>query len=241
MILNEILKNKRVLVIGDSFISILDTPFSWLNRLRIHFNWSVDDRSVMGSGSHYTFYEFLNNQEDFDVCIFAWSEPSRLFIPAVPWLNSSEVQHKNHMESWQKDIYRAAQHYYMHLLNHDMEVYKNTAMLYWLDSQLKEKYSDKYFFHFHSFPKPLHSEDNIYESVKEHSDPNFYHTFANGINLSPSLLKLSTLDPDCPDDYAFDQRPGHLSKTMHDKIFYRLVDYFKKNDYINGDIIEVNV
>lgn len=238
MLLNEELKNKRVLVIGDSFTDILSTSYSWLNRLRVHYNWSVDNRSVTGSGSDYTFYEFMHNTQEFDICILAWSEPDRLFIPAAPYLNSSEVQLKKLMQPWQKDIYRAAQHYYIHLRNEEMIIYKNVALLHWFDEYLSKNYNDKIFLHFHSFPKP-DINDNVYTSVKDTDTPNLYHTFETGLNITPSLLKLSVTDPDAPEDFANDTRPGHLSKRMHERLFYGLIEHFKKHTYTDNNIINL--
>ena len=238
MLLNEELKNKRVLVIGDSFTDIIGTSYSWLNRLRIHYSWSVDNRSVPGSGSDYAFYEFMYNTQDFDICIFAWSEPDRFFIPGVPHLNSSEVKLKKLMEPWQKDIYKAAQHYYMHLRNEEMIIYKNVALLHWFDDYLSKKYKDKIFLHFHSFPKP-DIKDNVYTSVKDMDEPNLYHTFKTGINITPSLLKISVTDPDAPEDFGNDHRAGHLSKQLHERLFYGLIENFKKHTYTDNNIIDL--
>lgn len=238
MVLNETFKNKRVLVIGDSFTDILGTHYTWLNRLRIHYNWNIDNKSIAGSGSHYAFHTFMNYTEDFDICIFAWSEPTRLFHKCIPNLNSNEAVNKTHMIPWQKDIYKAAQHYYMHLIHDEMEVYKNTALLFWLDHYLKNNYPNKLFIHFHCFPKHNWTE-NVYEKIKEIDDSSFYHTFETGLNISPTLLKLSSSDPDQPNNYAVDQRSGHLSKQVHEKLFYSLVNYFKKNEYENGKIVDI--
>lgn len=240
MLLNESLKNLRVLVIGDSFTDILDTHYTWLNRLRIHYNWSIDNLSIPGTGSFYAWHTFLNYNKEFDLCIFAWSEPSRFYHESVPCLNSSEVKLKQKMSPWMKDIYRAGQLYYMHLCNWEHKDLENIAMLYWLDNQLIEKYKDKKFIHFHSFPyvkEPI--AINVYEYIKTKNEDMFYHTFKTGINVGPTLVKISSNDPDAPTDYAFDHRPGHLSKHLHDKLFYSLVDYFKKNSYTNGDTIRI--
>lgn len=240
MTLNEQLKNKRVLVIGDSFTDILGSHYSWLNRLRVHFNWEITNKSIPGSGSHYAFHTFMNNKDDFDICIFGWSEPTRLFHESVPNLNSSEATRQTHMQQWQKDIYRAAQHYYMHLVNDEMERYKNAALLYWLDDYLEKNYTDKYFIHFHCFPVyNWYSQESVFELIKDMDEPNFYHTFKTGLNVSPTLLKLSSLDSEQPDDYGFDDRTGHLSKSMHDKVFYGLSDYFKKHAYEDNNIVNI--
>jgi hypothetical protein len=245
MLLRKSLKNKRVLVIGDSFTDILGTNTTWLSQLKTHYNWEIDNLSVSGAGSHYAWHTFLDYKKSFDVCIFAWSEPSRFYVPGIPYLNSSEATNMTRMLHWQKNIYKAAQHYYAFLQNLEFDSLRNTAMLFWLDHYLSENYKDKKFIHFHCFPN-INSQFiqnkylDVYELVKTANDNSFYHTFKTGINASPTLLKLSSLDKDAPKDYGIDPRSGHFGQDMHNKIFYNLINYFNENEYKNGDIIDLN-
>ena len=227
--LDKQLYNKKVLVIGDSFTAHGETTENhWLRLLSLHYNWQVHNLSVGGSGSVFAWHSFLTYDKDFDICIFAWSQPGRLYVPGVPYLNSYEVEHKIQYKEYLKPLYDAASAYYKYVFNNDLENIKNKALLHYLDSVIQEDYEDKMFFHFHSF------ENTGINLLQTSNKNNFYYCFKNGISFYPSLIYLSINDPDAPDDLGQDRRKGHLSEALHTKIANSFINYTVKNVYQNG-------
>lgn len=232
--LDDELYNKRVLIIGDSFTC--PNTDTWLHMLQQRYKWSVINKSVGGSGCKYAWYTFIKNVKDFDVCIFSWSESTRMFHKHLPWLNSSEakLEHQKPGNAY-TPTYKAANLYYQYLMDMEFDDYLAKAMLFWLDAELGNSYSDKMFFHFHSFP----AGDAYVNTESGISD--LMHIFKTGITVAPSLYKLSQQDPQKPSNYAIDKRAGHLGKDYHIKLFNQLIAYATTNEYKNSDIIQLDL
>ena len=239
MVLNSNLYNKNVLVIGDSFTDVSGET-TWLYLLAAKYNWNIKNLSIGGSGGHYAWYTFLKSTYSFDICIFCWSEPTRLFHKTIPALNSHEATVEATRTSvHQKPTYAAARQYYRHLVDPELEDLKYVAMLFWLDDYLGKNYSDKIFLHFYAFPKPPPNGD-VY-TIDYCKLSNIYHVFKNGITISPSLLTFSLLDSIKLADYSKDIREGHLSPYLHSVLFDKLIAYFKTHDYKSstGSILNI--
>lgn len=74
----------KIGVYGDSFVAPIQPghkghDFLWCNALAKKLNGSIDNFAKTGSSIFYSYKKFLSNYNDYDLCIFVVTEPSRYF------------------------------------------------------------------------------------------------------------------------------------------------------------------
>tara|TARA_B110000503_G_scaffold142967_1_gene241890 strand:- start:1568 stop:2362 length:795 start_codon:yes stop_codon:yes gene_type:complete len=214
---------KNVLVVGDSFTCVPHVLKNWagypvehwLHILEQKYDWNVTNLSMAGSGPYNALRAFMDyDYEEFDLCIFAWSEPVRPFHYQVTDLNP----HTAHSELYrqfadQNEVYDAAKGYYKHLYYRNLEMIKLMGTMKWFDEFIKEKYPNKLFWHLQCFGADKAEKVNQ-ENLEEQR---LYNIFEHGVTFYPSLFYFSVNDPEMRNinDLAKDSRHGHLSNQLH--------------------------
>ena len=225
---------KKVLVFGDSFTDFnagnLSKQENWLHILQVAHDWEVENFSVTGSGPNVALMKFLDYTSDpandFDLCIFAWSEPARIYNGDVSDINAWSAEHKStgHQDS---EIYKTALDIFRNnFYNRNLFNIMHKGVLMWFDQYTKKRYPDKQFWHFNCFPALNEGEYRLEENFQSEQDTlvedRLYHVFDNGVTIYPSLVYLSDRDREQPDNIHNDWRPGHLGKQLHRIVAYKL-------------------
>jgi|11BtaG_2_1085332.scaffolds.fasta_scaffold02606_4 hypothetical protein len=198
----------KVLLLGDSFVHTdpqNQVTKHWINLLTRWHNWQVDAYGVPGSGPWTAIRAFMKliKQKDYDLVIMAWSEPNRVYNLSgesnVDQLQIIDSYQSNFVDDWVLSV-------------------QQTGLMNWFDQYIKQHHPDTQFWHFHCFP------DNDYNKCKDGVD-RLYHIFDHGVTMYPSLMYYSV---NCDqttfswEQFATDQRDGHLSDSRHQLIFDRL-------------------
>lgn len=240
---------KNVLILGDSFTDINywngENEQHWINFLRLYYGWKIINLSKSGSGINRIVHELLNLTYDFDLCIMAHSQPSRIYHPEIWDINvGTAVYHKElrRSETANENVWDAALGYYTHFHHNIFTNIKGIGLHQWIDEYIRKKYPDKYFIHFNCFSM-LHSTEHNH---KDKEVQRIYHEFSHGITMYPPLMYLSAKDPKMPNP-STDYRPGHLSfdghltvfngiKTVIEENLYNNIVYIYDNDFTENDI-----
>lgn len=243
----RLLMSKRVLVLGDSFtFKHNHTKYHWLNQLAIQNDWKINDLSIAGSGPYYvidTFLHYIDNLKDYDIILFAWSEPTRFYHRRAPWLNAHECEHRAQFKPGLENLYEAARMWYYHALDFRLEEIKCTGLEYWFDNYLSENFSDKQIYHVYCFPRMNNTGKVEYskylDSCADINNQQVYHLFKTGVSVLPTLVYYSVNDPDKPKSMGHDSRAGHLSESAHHGVFNKL-NTLVNESYSNGRIFKIN-
>ena len=229
---------KKVAVFGDSFLSYSGPdPLKgehWLQRLEMRKNCTVYNKySQGGSGplnAIANFYKWQSNKESktYDLLIFAWSQPSRLFHKIVEDINFFSAQHEVARQKPEfKKVYESAHEYHSNFYIHQYEDMKLAGVLQWFDKVLCRDFSHKKIIHFHSFSAGVEFATGDTQLIQNHY---LYHRFASGVTMYPSLMWFSENDPkyNAKQQYR-DQRNGHLSNPDHEIIYNKLIEAIDMN------------
>jgi hypothetical protein len=241
----RLLMSKQVLVLGDSFTWHHDgKKYHWLNQLAIHNDWKIDNLSIAGSGPFYVvdaFLHYINNLKDYDIILFAWSEPTRFYHRRAPWLNGHECVHRAQFKPGLENLYETAQMWYQYALDFRLEEVKSTGLQYWFDNYLSENFSDKQIYHMYCFPKMGGKVEyaKYLESCADINNQQVYHLFKTGVSVLPTLVYYSVNDPDKPKSMGNDTRAGHLSESAHCDIFNKL-NTLVNEPYSSGRIFKID-
>ena len=183
---------------GDSFVEELSNPHSWfhgyqtyLEIIKNHYNAEIVNLGQGGS-SYWDvilkqFTPFMNDLPD--VCVFCWTESSRLFHPTVrnigPWLagNSKHIDPIGKLLNYKK--YNAAKQYYMHLHDQQKAEQERLAALYYFDNVVLAPIQEKTkIIHLWSFGNVLKWEQ---ENPYYPSNITYPYRWKTGHEIHPSL------------------------------------------------------
>lgn len=215
---------------GDSFIEdnidgiIYEPGYSTL--VSKHFNAEYKSFGLGGSGSHYSFFKFLEFGKDYDVILFVWSNSLRFYNKSHPNIcPASSYLNKNSDDP----IWQAANMYYQYLFDEKKVEIEFESFYYWLDTFLYKNYPNKKFIHMWGFPK-IEYEGNCFEYWKNKDNISYYHKFANSAEIRPALINLSINDQwPANNDLSNEKRINHLTENMHkllsEKIIYAIDNY----------------
>lgn len=174
---------KNILIIGDIFDytkNVNGLNPQWINSLQSIYNWNIINLSWSGVGSSYNIIKFLKNKEDFDLCIFIWSDVYRtLYHHDVHDLTT------NKDKSDYQDLYDAADLYYKHLVNNPITYIEHIALLKGFDAYIKQQYSDKLFWHFYLNTTSEKSENEL-----------LFYNFTQGLTIYPTVDKINNMGSD---------------------------------------------
>jgi hypothetical protein len=243
--MDERLLMKKVLVLGDSFTAGHNCQeYHWLNQLANAFNWQITNRSISGSGPLYVIDMILrgmSDARDYDIIIFAWSEPTRFYHPQAPWLNAHETAIKAQFKPGQEKLYAAADLWYKDAIDYELEEIKGTGLQYWFDNYLAENFADREIYHVYCFPRMGGRVEyaKYLDSCADINNQTVYHQFKTGVSILPTLIYYSVNDPNKPKNIGFDHRLGHISEDSHHLVFRRLATLFSQ-PYQSGKVFHLN-
>lgn len=193
---------KNILIIGDIFDytkNVAGLTPNWLNSLKSTYNCNIINLSLSGVGSSYNIIKFLKNKEDFDLCIFIWSDVYRTLYHHV--VHDLTI---NRTMSNYKDVYDAADLYYRHLVNNPITYIEHIALLKGFDTYIKQKYSDKLFWHFYLNPTVEISNTEL-----------LFYNFTQGLTVYPTLDKINNMDI----EYVYDKLKNVIDTDYANGVF----------------------
>ena len=241
-------KNKLI-TFGDSFIaqrSLNPTMETWIDYICKENNFELDGYGIPGNGIWNTVLNFLEYEEDFDVCIFAWSELSREYFP---FKNISNIKHGIRSKQEYPDI---SEKYNKYFMDENLCMLRAITWLRWFDEFLNDYYSDKKFIHLYCFQQGFNlikqskfgniNLNDILVKYPQKRDLKFNvypHTFNHGINIRPSLMAFANLLP----HRKVEDGGGllHMEHPVHKSFANQLNKILKDKLLKNGDIVEFEV
>jgi len=245
------LNKNKLITFGDSFIaqrSLDPTMETWIDYICKENNLELDGYGAPGNGIWNTVLNFLEYEEDFDVCIFAWSEPSREYFPLRNIRNIRDGQNWN-SKNEPSDINEKYNKYYM---DENLWILRAITWLRWFDGFLNDYYSDKKFIHLYCFQQEFNlikqskfgniNLNDILVKNPQQKDLKFNcypHTFKHGINIRPSLMEFADLLP----HRKVEDGGGllHMDHPVHKSFAKQLNKVLKDELLNNGDIVEFNL
>jgi|TARA_Y100000310_G_C20394799_1_gene674569 hypothetical protein len=229
-------KQKKLVTFGDSFIAQhlymkeLE-PESWIDYICKENSYVFDGYGCAETGIDNTIVNFLNYLEDFDVCIFAWSDPNREYIP-LRNLKSIKGGSWNFITDKEKNIGSEYRKYFSDIT---IENIRSVSILQWFDRHLQKHYKDKKFIHLYCFEL---------EDLQKHSkfrlvgDKFYPHIFKRGINIKPELIKFSKL----LDFKTVDEdRPLHMADKVSISFAKQLNKVLKDESLVDGNIVKFDL
>ncbi len=238
---------------GDSYCVKIDSLHcqyhkyqTYIKLVKNHYNAEVINLGEGGS-SYWDlmlkqFPPALNNLPD--ICIFCWTDPSRIYNPSTRNLGSWVMEKINYMDHpghiLNHNTYLAAQKYFTHLYDDEKALHEALSAFYFFDREVLAPIQDKTkIIHLWSFGIPRNTDsNNIY--IPDNLD--YIYRWKTGVELRPSLKCFGNLSGDVLDDGPV---PNHLYGNLNNKL---LADFIIEaiNDHHNGklltkdDIVEQN-
>jgi len=217
-------KQKKLVTFGDSFIAQhkyfkeIESK-SWLDHVCRENNFHLDGYGSAETGVDNTIVNFLNYDKDFDVCIFAWSDPNREYLP-LRNLRTIKDGSWEHITVKEKEM---GNEYRKHYSDTTIEHIKSVSILQWFDRHLQKHHKNKKFIHLYCF---------------ELSDSFYPHIFKHGINIKPELIKFSKLLNFKTDN---DDRPLHMADKVTISFAQQLNKVLKDESLVDGNIVKFDL
>lgn len=231
---------------GDSFCSKSDSG-TYIDIITKELDLEIVHLGVAGSSADDLILEQFHSgnwgQDSVpDICVFCWTDLHRLYNKQVRNINGGSLSNidKENLPREKFEILQAAQNYYKNLYDHDWHKLRHNSMIYYFNYHLLTKHSDKKFINLWSFPPELKSfTDN---NKKDFATDNevYAFRFANGVEIRPSLISLSTTDQDCPPTLLGDLRPNHLGSEKSNRILASAILDAIQN-YESGKLITIDM
>lgn len=214
----------KLITFGDSFIAQNKyfkeiEPISWLDIICKENNFDLDGYGCSETGILNTIMNFKRYDGDFDVCIFAWTDPNRDYLPT----RTLKVIRSGYYHSITDKEKKIGEKYYKYFSDDSIRWLLSESVLGNFDKELRELYPDKKFIHLYCF---------------EIGDEFYPHIFKHGINIKPELIKFSKLLDFKTDN---DDRPLHMAPEVHKSFAKQLNKVLKDESLNNGDIVEFNL
>jgi hypothetical protein len=230
---------------GDSFVAEMSNPHSWyykydtfLKRIKDHYSAEIVNLGVGGS-SYWDvmlkqFPPYENNLPD--VCVFCWTDFSRVYHPTVRNIGSwTTLKHNwkdlHYSHFWNRKEINAGKEYFTHLYDHEKAQQESIASFYHYDREVLAplQYKTK-IIHLWSFgvPKPCNQEDPHYPN-----NINYIYRWQTGTEIRPSLKCFSTVGRNTTDDGMV---PNHLGSTLNNKLVADMIIEAIDN-HANGQLL----
>ena len=217
---------------GDSFCAMnhisKDYEYTtYINKLENYYNADIVNLGVVGSSIYdlllLQLTPFIESDTVPDVCIFVWTNVTRLYNKDIRHLNClpEKYLYKIIKTEAQKNILDAARHYYLHLQDTDLDLFKAKAVLYYFDNEILKSLPTTKIIHLWSFGEM----DNGYTT--------YIHRWKTGVEIRPALIRVVS-----PNGYLgnnFD--PNHLSDDKKNEIVFEWIKEAIDN-YENGKLID---
>lgn len=209
--------SKTVAFFGDSFVGKYE---GWLKHFCLTYHYDCLHTGKPGADPVYPFEKWKDFNETYqgevDVCVYAHTEPSRLYHPdpAMGITSGTAADPpKLHRKLTDKDYeyFRAASGYYRYLIFGNAEILKGILFPLGVDRYI-EKYNRvfKKIIHIWSFaPDRRHSKGLTGWTAK--SEWHCCDVMNSGMNVILDLSNLSAAEPNYIQTEQFDHRPLHFS------------------------------
>ena len=216
----------RIGFFGDSFVYEMSNPHSWyykydtyLKRIKNHYNADIINLGVGGSSYWDTIIKQFPLHADNlpDVCVFCWTDFSRVYHPKVrnlgSWLLMKQEWkdiHLNQLLNYKE--YRAGREYFTHLYDHEKSQRESVAAFYHFDGEVLSKIQHKTkIIHLWSFGVPINgSGDPFYPS-----NIDYIYRWQTGTEIRPSLKCFSAIGRDTLNDNL---AANHLGSTLNNTL-----------------------
>ncbi len=243
----------KLITFGDSFIAQNKyfkeiEPISWLDIICKENNFDLDGYGCSETGILNTIMNFKRYDRDFEVCIFAWTDPNRDYLPT----RTLKVIRSGYYHSITDKEKKIGEKYYKYFSDDSIRWLLSESVLGNFDKELRELYPDKKFIHLYCFRqefnliKPSKSGNiNLNDILVKYPQKrdlkfNFYpHTFKHGINIRPSLMEFSDLFPHR--NVVDGGGELHMEHPVHKSLANQLNTVLKDDDLRNGNIVEFNL
>lgn len=230
-------KIKTIGFFGDSFAEHINNEHSIKNNYKTYIelvrdHYGAEIKNIgMGGSSIWDLYltqlkPLIDSNTVPDVCVFVWTIPQRLFHRTCRsiHLSAALAGHNPKKEKWfaenypnipnwfAKDIWDAAQQYFIHFYDEEKAELEYVSFLQYLDNNVFPELSKHTkIIHFWSFAKP-----NNWELSGFHPNEIVYqHRWKHGVEVRPALISLSV----CDDGRTFffpmiDDRANHIDGDL---------------------------
>jgi len=206
---------------GDSFCcrnkGMMWENETYIRKLEKHYQATVVNLGVGGSSIWDVLLvqlnPFIKTDTIPDICVFVWTEHSRIFHKTIRHINSgSAKKYKNTDKVWS-----TANDYYDHLFDDDLAKLQYTSALEYFDNNMLTKFPPT--------TKIVHlwSFGNFAEWKEESFKPEnitYLHTWKNGIEIQPPLMTFALEECNTLDNFLTGNAKNHIGdKEINDKIF----------------------
>lgn len=218
--------NKNIAFFGDSFCSVLKDKYSiennyqtYIEKVSISLDANIVNLGVDGSNIWDVVLiqmpEVLKKIKP-DVCIFVWTDPSRIFNRTHRNLNSWIIQVKE-FKNTNRSLHNAVTQYYNYLYDEEKHNLEARALLYYFDNEIISKMKGIKFIHFWSF------ENSV------------CHRWSTGVEIRPSLEIISRWNNGML--AASDARTNHIEGDEKNNLIKNLIinatETYQDNRLIN--------
>lgn len=207
--------NKKVAFFGDSFVGKYE---GWLKHFCVNFNYDCIHTGKPGSDPIYAFEKWKEFNETYegtvDVCVYAHTEPSRLYHPDPDMGITSGVAAdppKLVRKITDKDYeyFKAASGYFRHLIFSNAEILKSILFPMAIDRYIEEHNRVfKKIIHIWSFAPERKYKEGLVGWTAVSTWP---FDMRSGMNVILDLTNLSAAEPGYQPKLKFDHRPLHFS------------------------------
>ena len=211
---------------GDSFCADLQSG-TYLQLLAIHYGADVVHVGSAGSSIWDVLLlqidPFIKNNNIPDICVFVWTEQSRLFHRVLRNITTSSA----FADTWRSTgksneiIYEAARVYYLHLHNTELDQYRFTAALHYFDTVILPTFPNN--------TKIVH----LWSFGVEQGICHPFHTWKNGVEIHPSVASIIV-----DDQLLVIKWNEVMPKEMYENV-YNHVPFGKKFDLTNSLIFNL--
>jgi hypothetical protein len=164
---------------------------------------------------------FENNLPD--VCIFCWTDPSRIYHPKVRnigvWTTMKRVwkdMHYTHLLNYKE--YRAAKDYFTYLYDPTKSHQEMVSSFYYYDREVLAKLQNKTkIIHLWSYGVTNKWEE---ENPYYPSNINYIYRWQSGTEIRPSLKCFSAIGKTTPND---NMSANHLGSTLNNKLVANMI------------------
>lgn len=233
----------KIAFFGDSFCSHLDGKQAsvgsnkynvnyrydtYIKKLEVHYSAEIVHLGLGGSSIYdvilLQFPNFLKENSYPDVCVFVWTDRSRIFHKTVRNITPSttfDTKHNKDIEVW-----NSANAYYTHLHNYDLANFQFNASLSYFENTVLSKFpKSTKIIHMWSFSNQIH-----------HNTPRWN----TGVEIVPALIEVSKLRYDLehhPGYVGFDNSLNHLAGPKKNELVFNWIRNAIDN-YKNGELID---
>ena len=253
-------KIKTIGFFGDSFAEHIKNDHSIKNNYRTYIETVLDHYGAeiknigMGGSSIWDLYltqlkPLIDSDTVPDVCVFVWTIPQRLFHRTCRsiHLSAALAGYNPKKEEWftkeypgvpnwfSKDIWDAAQQYFIHFYDPEKAELEYISFLQYLDNNVFPELSKKTkIVHCWSFANPRNWELSGFHPTRL----SYHYRWKHGVEIRPALISLSV----CDDGRTFffpmiDDRANHIDGTLRNGILSDwLIDAI--DNYQSGSLLD---